>query len=335
MFIRQRTLFAQPFNAGAAAISGDPVRIADGVASFSVARSGVIAYRIAESGRTRQFHWMTRSGKDEGPAGPEESVSNPDLSADGKLVFDTRRDLWMFDGARTTRLTFSGAIDFVPRWEPDNRHIVFSSNRRGVLDLFRTEIGQSSGGEPILETATDKLVTDVSPDGRVVAFHQFSATATNDIWTVPLGGGGMPTPFLATSFNELAAQFSPDGRWMAYQSDESGRMEIYARPFPANRGGAQQLVSTAGGIWPRWSRDGREIYYAAPTGMLMAVPVTVSDQRVDVRPSVALFPLSRRLDARVHAQYDVDRAGRFVVRTDADAAPTPVTVVLNWNPPPR
>jgi Tol biopolymer transport system component len=250
-------------------------------------------------------------------------------------VFDARQDLWMFDGARTTRLTFGSSIDFLPRWEPDNRHIVFSSNRRGVLDLYRIEIGQSSGGEAILETATDKLVTDVSPDGRLVAYHEFSATGANDIWTVPLNGPRTPVPFLTTPFNESAAQFSPDGRWLAYQSDESGRMEIYVRPFPANRAGAQQLVSTAGGIWPRWSRDGREIYYAAPSGTLMAVPVMVGDQRVEVRPSVALFALPVYLDARVHPQYDVDGAGRFVVRTDPFTGPTPITVVLNWKPPAR
>jgi Tol biopolymer transport system component len=212
---------------------------------------------------------------------------------------------------------------------------VFSSNRRGVLDLYRIEVGQSSGGQAILETTTDKLVSDVSPDGRLAAYHQFSATGSNDIWTVPLSGTATPVPFLTTPFNESAAQFSPDGRWVAYQSDESGRIEIYVRPIPAGRAGAHQIVSTAGGIWPRWSRDGREIYYVAPNGDLMAVPVAVNDERVDVRPSIALFPLPVRADARVHPQYDVDSAGRFVVRADPASVTPPVTVILNWKGPTR
>ncbi len=143
-------------------------------------------------------------------------------------------------------------------------------------------------------------------------------------------------------FQERNGQFSPDGRWVAYQSNESGREEIYIRPFagPAASGavapaaGGQWQVSTAGGRYPRWRRDGAELYYVSPTGALMAAPITVTGASVPPGAPVALFPtrIGGGVEAIQGRQYDVTRDGRFLINTVLDEAAAPITLIQNWNP---
>ena len=164
---------------------------------------------------------------------------------------------------------------------------------------------------------------------------------------------GDRTPWVLpkTPFQERWGTFSPDGRWVAYQSDESGRDEIYIRPFagPAASGavlrqgsgqaasqvGGQWQVSTAGGIYPRWRQDGAELYYVSPTGALMAAPITVTGASVAPGAPVALFP-TRIVGGGVEAiqgrQYDVTRDGRFLINTVLDEAAAPITLIQNWTP---
>ncbi len=142
---------------------------------------------------------------------------------------------------------------------------------------------------------------------------------------------------MATRFDELGAVFSSDGRWIAYQSDESGRYEIYVRRFPAQAGAGRQLVSASGGIWPRWSRDGRELYFVDLTGAMMTTSVKPSgDALVVAAPTLLFKGKFRALDPRIHPQYDVDRQGRFLIVTLTEGTrPSPITIILNWAPPER
>jgi Tol biopolymer transport system component len=149
--------------------------------------------------------------------------------------------------------------------------------------------------------------------------------------------------FLKTPFDERRAQFSPDGRWVAYQSNESGRFEIYGRPFPGasapggaeGRGGGQWQVSTAGGINPRWAAGGKELYYIAPDGTLMAAPIAVTGATLEPGKPVALFRtriLGGGTDVNIGTNYDIARDGRILINTVLDEAAAPITLLMNWRP---
>ena len=163
-------------------------------------------------------------------------------------------------------------------------------------------------------------------------------------------GEGAPWVFLRTPFDERNGTFSPDGRWVAYQSNESGRLEIYVRPFvgPAAAGalrqrsgaaegeaaGGQWQVSTAGGIHPRWRYDGKELYYLNPAGAMMAAPIALTGATVAVGAPVVLFPTriaGGGTDVLAGRQYDVTRDGRFLINTVVlDEAAAPITLIQNW-----
>ena len=160
----------------------------------------------------------------------------------------------------------------------------------------------------------------------------------SDLWALPLTGERKPFPVVQTSFDDIQGQFSPDGRWLAYASNESGRYEIYIRPFPEPS--SKWKVSTAGGTQPRWRRDSAELYYVAPDARLMVVPIRVAPgaRAVDAGTPVALFPTRLASGANIltagfasRAQYAVAPDGRFLMNVSADEAVTsPITIVQNW-----
>ena len=161
---------------------------------------------------------------------------------------------------------------------------------------------------------------------------------------LPLEGDRKPFVFLKTNFDERRGQFSPDGRWVAYQSNESGRFEIYVRPFPGpsspggadGRGGGQWQVSTAGGMSPRWGPGGKELDYIAPDGTLMAAPIAVNGANLEPGRPVALFRtriVGGGTDLNVGTNYDIARDGRILINTVLDDAASPITLIQNWKPP--
>ena len=144
----------------------------------------------------------------------------------------------------------------------------------------------------------------------------------------------VPFVFLRTEANELWGQFSPDGRWVAYQSNETGRYEIYVRPF-SGRGGATP-ISTAGGVYPRWSHDGKELYFIAPDAKMMAVSIRATATMVEAGAPATLFQ-TRRLGGGLNVigrshQYDVARDGRFLINVEAESGAPPITLLMNWKP---
>jgi hypothetical protein len=157
-------------------------------------------------------------------------------------------------------------------------------------------------------------------------------------------GERKPLAFLKTNFDEAAGQFSPDGRWLAYQSNESGRYEIYVRPFrepdaadaAQTAASAQWQVSTGGGLFARWRRDGKELYYIAPDGRLMATSITISGKTLEPGNPVALFEthvVGGGTDNGLGRNYDVARDGRFLINTVLDRGAAPITLLQNWKPP--
>ena len=164
-------------------------------------------------------------------------------------------------------------------------------------------------------------------------YSVLSAKSAGDLWVLPMEKGLKPFAFLSTDANERPGQFSPDGRWVAYQSNQSGPYEIYVRPFPPGPGGQWQ-ISASGGTQPRWSPDGKELYYIAPDGRLMAVSLVVKGATLEPGEPVPLFQarIALRTTSNSRPQYDVAPDGRFLVNAVLDSGASPITLLMNWNP---
>jgi serine/threonine protein kinase/Tol biopolymer transport system component len=347
LFVRQGILLARHIDLSRTELTGEPIAVADSVgfdgilnvAAVSVSQTGLISYRRGGSGQ-RQLTWFDRTGKTLGTVGEpdDEGLSTPKISPDGRRVVVYRvaegnNDIWILDGVRRTRLTFDPSQDRFPIWSSDGSRIFFDSTRRGGRrDLYSKPSNNTGSEQPLLETDLDKVAGDASPDGRFLLFATNAPKLGWDQWVLPLTGDAKPYAFLNASFDERNGQFSPDGKWIAYSSNESGRFEIYARPFPKNDG--QTSISTTGGIWPRWAPDGKTLYYVAPDGKLMAVPITINGAAMEAGAPSALFQthiVGGGTGIDLGRQYDVAPDGRFLINVTADDTAAPITVIENWS----
>jgi Tol biopolymer transport system component len=204
------------------------------------------------------------------------------------------------------------------------------SLRGGRADLYQKSSSGTGGEEAILVSEKTKYPTDWSTDGKFLLYRAFDARANFELWTLPMGGDRKPVPFLKTAFGVSHGQFSPDGRWVAYASNESGRWEVHVAAFPGP--GGNWKVSSAGGSEPRWRRDGRELFFVAPDGKLMAVDVK-EGSTFEAGAAIPLFQIRRRehISSADLFSYDVSPDGRFLVNLDVgEVTSAPLTVVLNW-----
>jgi serine/threonine protein kinase len=351
IYLRDGTLVAQPFDADRLELSGEPVPIVEkvqiagagstGVAgAFSVSDTGVLAYQTAFTVRS-QLAWFDRTGTSIGKLGDLADYAEASLSPDGTRaavsVLDPvigTRDIWLYDVARGTRerFTFDRGDDFAPVWSrPDGDRLAFSSRREGSIHLYQRP-SRGGGGEQLLfQDSLGKFVTHWSWDGRFLTYVGGGGILLrSDVWILPLSDR-KAYPFLETTFAESQGQFSPDGRWIAYMSVESGQQEVYVQPFPGP--GDKWLVSTAGGGWPRWRADGRELFYLAPDTSVVAVPVDGRGVRFDVGPGKPLVKVRLRPSVRLDAfPYDVTSDGqRFLINTFAEEAQSStISLVVNW-----
>ena len=360
LWVRAGTLVAQRLDLEQKALTSDPVTLADPVAfdavvrasALSVSAPGLVAYREGGASR-RQLAWFDRSGKALGRMGaPDENdLFSPRVSPDGRRVAVHRTvqgntDIWLLDGTRSSRFTFDAVLDRFPLWSSDGSRIVFDSDRKGARDLYQKPSSGAGAEELLVESPQAKIANDWSADGRFVLYHSIDPQTARDLWVLPMEGERKPWVFLKTRFEERSAQFSPDGRWVAYHSNESGQNEIYIRPFAApaasgvaaNAAAGQWQVSTAGGIYPKWRSDGRELYYIGPNGEMMAAAIAATATTLEPGAPVALFAariLGGGVDNNLGRQYDVTRDGRFLINTLLEDASSPITLIQNWNPPAR
>jgi serine/threonine protein kinase len=355
LFARQTTLFARAFDFKRQELSGNPFPVAEHVAfgaltnapGFSAA-SGIVAYRTGSASLARQLTWLDRSGKSIGTIGAPDTANLTDveLSPDGKRVAVYRTvngnpDVWLIDTVRgvPTRFTFDAALDNFPVWSPDGSRIAFQSNRKGFQNLYWKLSSGAGTDDLLLESDQNKAPTDWSSDGRFLLFRSTDAQTGFDLWVLPVSGDKKPFPFLKSSFEEREGQFSPDGKWIAYQSNESGRSEIYVQPFPGPGGKFQ--ISANGGAQPRWNKNGKEIFYVSLDSKMMAAPVKLSPdgQSLETGTPAALFPVriaGGPLSGIFRQQYAVSSDGqRFLVNLAADeGAASPITLIYNWKPMP-
>lgn len=341
LFNRGNAVFAQRFDADKLSLVGEPIRVADGVptlaqgpnsssastrtANYAVSQTGVLVFKTgaataaATSGtEQRALIWFDRTGLRTGQVGPAGSYAGVDLAPDGKRFAihvheNGGGDVWSFDLAqgRMQRLTFDARQDNgSPVWSPDGSRVAFGSQRNNKWGLY-VKLADGTGSEDlVIESDAPKMPLSWSPDGKVLVYSE-----NGNILSVPLEGDRKPHDVVATQAAELFPQVSPDGKWLAYQSNETGRAEIYVRPFPDGPGKWQ--VSTEGGSWPRWRGDGKELFFAqAPNTMAVEIRVTGASLQAGVPQ--ALFALggdpSLPITHQSYMRYAVSADGqRFLV----------------------
>ena len=279
---RSGNLMAQAFDLARLQLTGDPVLVAEGIATLGpsaasavASATGALVYWTGARDIT-QPTWVRRDGTAMTTVGPAGEFMNVALSNDGGRLavdrFDAQPGIWLLDIARgsVTRSTFGAIYESTPVWAPDGRSFVFASARDTPPNLFLKRL-DASEDERLFRNTLQTFPQSWSPDGQSIAHVVVDPKMRADIWLLPLSGNRQPAPFLQTSFHEYHARISPDGRWMAYVSNESGRDEVYVTRFP--RAAGKWPVSSNGGNSPVWRRDSRELFYHAHDGQLMAVSV--------------------------------------------------------------
>jgi serine/threonine protein kinase/Tol biopolymer transport system component len=345
LYLRDKTLVAQPFDRRRYVLSGEPHPLSDDVlyfpgvdrAVFSVSGGEVLITQTGRGASVSQLTWFDRSGKAVGTLGMVGSYPNVRLSPDGRKVAAEQTDpdgrtthIWIHESARsaTTRLTFDPSLHQAPIWSPDGRQILFGSNSKLGFHLYLKNADGSGSEEQVADFGAGLQVNlwDWSRGGKHVLFRK-----GNELWDLSWPER-VAKPLLQVKWTVRNAQFSPDGRWMVYASNETGSMEIYVSPFPSGNGKWQ--VSSAGGEEPRWRQDGRELFYLSADGKMMAVPVK-TDASFEAGSPVALFQTHRRqpVSSQDVFSYDVSGDGqRFLIITKMDEAnAAPLSVLLNWS----
>ena len=341
------TLRAVAFDLGRLEVVGTPVPVleqvvttGDGAVDVAVAANGTLVYVPGRggAGAQRSLVWVDRMGREEPLAAPVRTYFYPRLSPDGTRVAldirDQEQDIWIWDLARETltRVTFDPAVDLYPVWSPDSRRLLFASARAGAFNLFWQAADGTGAVERLTEGPNLQHAYAVTPDGSRVILREDGAQQ-QDLMLLPLQPPRRPQPLVQTMFAERNAELSRDGRWLAYESNESGRDEIYVRPFPEVNGGRWQ-VSTGGGRLPLWSRNGLELLYVSPDGTLMGVRVEAASPWRSSTPARVLQGPYFFSVAGAGRTFDIAPDGtRFLMIKEGggtEGAPQNLVVVQNW-----
>jgi serine/threonine protein kinase len=342
LFVRGNSLIAQRFNIHSLELEGEATAIVQGIAYdpsihrglFSASENGLLVYQTGNVQIGSKLSLVDRSGKALGVVGDIGEYLGFRISPDGQRialsVFDQKsrnNDVWIYEISRglKTRFTFDPAAELNPVWSTDGNRIVFSSSRKGKIDLYIKSSSGAASEEALLESGEDKNPTDWSYGGNFLAYTVNAGPKTqSDIWILSLNGDRKAIPFLQTEFYEGEARFSPDGHWIAYTSNESGQAEVYLRPYPGP--GGRWQVSTAGGFTPSWRRDGREIYYISNDSKLMTAEIALKGSTVEVSSVHPLFEMRG-------VNYDVMADGkRFILNVPVETQlSSPLTLVVNWD----
>jgi eukaryotic-like serine/threonine-protein kinase len=320
VFARDGDLVGQQFDLGRRQVSGEAFTIAPQIAEapFGASTNGTLAFRAGGPLQNSTLAWFDRTGKRLRTEAMSGNIQAPSLSRDGKQVVVERTDaagtdLWSIDLVRgtSTRLTDDQAPDDRPVLSPDGTQIVFTRNQK-IVRKFSSGIGAE-------EVLADGETTDWSPDGKYLSFIR-----GGDLWALPLNGDKTPRRLVETKGNDRRGRFSPDGKWIAYESNFSGRFEVYVQRFPPTAERVQ--VSVDGGGSAFWRSDGKELFFSAPDQTVMAVAITPGDTFQASAPQ-KLFEVP-----------GIINNGRFVVMPDGQqfllpvqrAESSAITVVLNW-----
>jgi len=351
LYLRGTSLMAQPFDLRSLRTSGEAEPVAEGVerfldlvtvGAFTASNSGLLAYQTGPADPRKQLTWFDRTGKRIKTLGDARAFFSIELSPDGRTLAASAPDalgnfdLWLYDVASglPTRFTSDSGGEFYGVWSPDGRSIILNTTRKGHYDLFRGLANSASTEEALYSDDMDKVPTSWSPDGKSLLYFT-GGGPRNEIFVLPLASDRTrkpvtPQPLFKTDFNEMFGQFSPDGRWVVYSSDLSGQSEIYVTPL--SRPGERHRISPNGGGRPRWRRDGKELYYVALDGKLMAAETRISETNVEAGPPQVLLTITGYSPFAAGYPYEISKDGQRILTLIpvGDAAVQPVTLVQNF-----
>ena len=307
----------------------------NGGADFAISDTGTLVFVTPATSALRTLEWIDRRGTPETLPIEPRTYNYPRVSPDGTRVAVERttsgnRDIWILDLNRLTQtqLTEGPTEDALPVWSTDGRRVFFASNRAGTFDVYSQAADGASSAKLEFGGPEFQAPMAPTPDGtRLIVYDRYQ-----DLTVLDFAKPGRLEPLLRSEFDERLGEVSPDGKWIAYESDESGKQfEIILRSFP-NVNERREIVSVNGGRFPRWGpKGGSELYYVAPNGAMMAVPITLSPRLALGRP-MKLFD-SQRPGPRSGHPYDVAPDGRFLVVRSLAPSPdgqTNVSLILNW-----
>jgi len=342
---RPRELMARPFDPERAEVSGQATTVVSGLAWPGAWSAGGDVLAYVEQRRPLELAWFDREGVKLETVGAPARYGYLELSPDGRraaVAIQTQgnADVWTLDVERgvPTRVTSDPAGDINVVWSPDGGELFFSSDRGDEGNVFlhvglspwqvyRTRPDGSGPAAPLPQTPHNAFPKDVTPDGMELLVVAGGPPANDSIWALPLTGDGEPELVLKTPYGIDDPRISPDGRWLVYIANETGRWEVYVRPF--RREGEKKRVSSVGGRQPRWRGDGEELFYLTPQGELTAVAVREAGTGLELGPPHALFGAGIR--SRFSSEYAVAKDGqRFLVITPGDAPTGSLNVVANW-----
>jgi eukaryotic-like serine/threonine-protein kinase len=353
LFAVDRMLTAQRFDAGGLKVEGDPISLAEEAGylanirleDLSVSETGMLVYGAKRS--LPQVTWIGRDGKPLGVLGAPGDFHFLSLSPDDKTVAVVAVDaggavsMWTVDASRGTSSRFSPDINhaLAPRWSPDSRQVAFShlETMPEKFNIFRQSVSGATAAERLTKSDNVQILNDWSGDGRFLLYSEQDPKTRGDLWVLPLSGERKPFPYLATPFNEKHGRFAPtaDGaapHWLAYASDETGVDEVYVQSFPA--AGTKVRISLNGGVQPRWRRDGKELFFVAADGTIMAAPVIMTASHFEAEAPIALCrPKQAPLPAIFASVFEVSTDGRrFLILAPSSSDAPGINVVANWNP---
>jgi serine/threonine protein kinase/Tol biopolymer transport system component len=348
LFVRQGTLMAQPFDASKLRLTGDAapllehagVNLALRRGIFTVSENGTLSYGVASSaGINSRLLWFDRSGKQIGETGTPAQYVEPDLSPSGRelavAILDPVTEapsIWVFDLVRgaKTRLTFNPGVNAEPVWSPDGRVIAFNSSRSGRINLYEKAADGTGNTTPLVVDDGNEFFANWSSDGRYLVYQRLAGRSSRlELWVLPFFGNRKPFPLLRDKqFDVSEPALSPNGRWLAYVSSESGHPDVYIVPFL--HGSGKWVVSTGGGAWPRWRRDGKELFYLGLDNKIMSAEIAEQGVSLAIGKVQALF----QANPATHPgwAYDVSADGKkfVVVSQGAQTASESLTLVTNW-----
>ena len=356
VYVRENTLFAAGFEPSSLAFNGIALTVVEEVNGtarmggiFALSASGALVYLSGQTANTWNIYLMESSGKRQPLHATPGRYVNPRFSSDGKrlaflIVHKNAADIWVKDLERDTvsRLTFLRGLIGRPVWTPDGGHILFTSSSSATPGIYWVRSDGAGAAHLLTERKLQETPSSISPDGKRLAFSR-TEDGNSDIFTAPIEGDsaqprlGKPELFLGTSFKETSPVFSPDGRWLAYVSDESNRSEVYVRPFPGP--GGKWQISTGGGYQPFWSKNGRELIFAAGGAnayRLMVVNYTANGGSfIAEKPHTWTEDILTSTNAGFHYDLAPDgkRAAIMLLNEDEDASKsvTHLTFLLNFS----
>ncbi len=352
LFVRQSILLAQKFDPDNLKLDGEAMPVAENVqywdsrisGTFAVSQNGKLVY-LQGYQNNENLVLLDKNGNEIKKLSKMIPYTTAAFSPDGNRIVcdlydptEKKYDIWVYDLSRSvwTRLTFDKG-DIAPSWTLDGKQITYSSNNNSsVFDSYIKNADGSGIASLIYKSNRSKIVTSISKDGKYLLFMGIDyagSTSGFDIFLLPAQGDKKPVTIAATNFNELGAIFSPNNKWISYQSDESGKYQIYVIPFnpnnPDENTSGKWQISTDGGVLARWMNNGKSIYFVTPDNKIMGVDINETGSSISPGKPYAVFT---PINLNIIKIYDINKSGTEITASIPNGQSTQpsITLVDNW-----